>query len=306
MTHNPIVAVTGASGFVGSSVLDCLCQAGYHVKALTRRDQEDRDGVTWIKGALDNQASLNQLCQGSDCIIHIAGAVNAPNRAGFEAANVDGTAAILKAAKENDARRFIHISSLSAREPALSIYGASKAKAEKLVGASMLDWTMIRPPAIYGPADMEMLDLFKMAQKGYVLLPPSGRASFLHVHDLARLIVALIPPHEDATAQIFEADDGEGGWSHTAFGRAVGLAVDKHVTAISAPKFMLKIAAIFDRLFRGKKAKLTIDRANYLSHPDWVIDRANVPSLTLWQPQIPTRMGLKETARWYRKHGLID
>lgn len=306
MNNNPVIAVTGATGFVGSSVLDYLFRTGYYVHALTRRDQEDREGVTWFKGALDSQASLDQLCQGTDCVIHIAGIVNAPNRAGFEAGNVAGTAAILKAAKQNDVRRFIHISSLSARSPELSLYGASKAKAEKLVGASMLDWTMIRPPAIYGPADMELLDLFKMAQKGYVLLPPPGRASFLHVEDLARLIVALISPHEDATAQIFEADDGEGGWTHKAFGRAVGLAVDRHVTAISAPKLMLKIAAIFDRLFRGKNAKLTFDRANYLSHPDWVIDRANVPSPTLWQPQIPTRIGLKETARWYRKHGYID
>lgn len=302
------IAITGATGFVGSAVLDCLLDSApkYHIRALTRKEQTPRSGVTWIEGALDKPKSLEQLCDSSDCIIHIAGVVNAPNRAEFEAGNVDGTAAILAAAKSQGVARFIHISSLSAREPNLSIYGASKAKAEKLVGASMLDWTMIRPPAIYGPGDMEMLDIFKMAQKGYVIMPPKGRASFIHVHDLARLITALIPPHEDATAQIFEADDGEGGWAHDAFGRAVGLAVGEHVTAICAPKILLKIAAIIDRIFRGKNAKLTLDRANYLSHPDWVIDSGSTPSKALWTPKTPTRTGLKETARWYRKHGLID
>lgn len=305
--NQKIIAITGATGFVGTAVMQKLQDAGYGVRALTRRDQDPQEGVTWINGALDNQSSLDNLCAGADCLLHIAGVVNAPNRAGFEAGNVDGTAAVIKAAKAQGIPRFIHISSLSARAPNLSNYGASKAKAEKLVGASMLDWTIIRPPAIYGPGDMEMLDLFIMAQKGYVLLPPKGRASFIHVEDLARLIIALIPPHEDATAQIFEADDGiKGGWSHDSFGRAIGMAIDKQVTAINAPKILLKIAAILDRLMRGKKAKLTLDRASYLSHPDWVIDRVNAPSPALWEPQIETRQGLKDTARWYRKNSLID
>lgn len=305
--NQKIIAITGATGFVGTAVMQKLQDAGYGVRALTRRDQDPQEGVTWIKGALDNQSSLDNLCEGADCLLHIAGVVNAPNSAGFEAGNVDGTAAAIKAAKAHSIARFIHISSLSARSPNLSNYGASKAKAEKLVGASMLDWTIIRPPAIYGPGDMEMLDLFIMAQKGYVLLPPKGRASFIHVEDLARLIIALIPPHEDATAQIFEADDGiKGGWSHDSFGRAIGMAIDKQVTAINAPKILLKIAAMLDRVMRGKKAKLTLDRASYLSHPDWVIDRVKAPSPALWKPQIETRQGLKDTARWYRKNSLID
>ena len=303
----PVIAITGATGFVGTIVMQQLQEMGYAIRALTRKDQEPIEYVEWINGALDNPCSLETLCEGADCILHIAGVVNAPNIAGFEAGNVDGTAAVIKAAKAQGIRRFIHISSLSAREPQLSHYGASKAKAEKLVGASMLDWTIIRPPAIYGPGDMEMLDLFIMAQKGYILMPPKGRASFIHVEDLSRLIIALIPAHEDATAQIFECDDGViGGWPHDSFGRAVGMAINKQVTAINAPKILLKIGALFDRLFRGKKAKLTWDRANYLSHPDWVIDRASTPSPSLWKPAIETRQGLKDTARWYRKNSLID
>ncbi len=301
-----IVAVTGATGFVGSIVLQQLQDMGYGIRALTRKEREPVIGVEWIEGALDNQILLERLCDGADCLIHIAGVVNAANKAGFETGNVDGTAAIIKAAKSQNIKRFIHISSLSAREPQLSNYGASKAKAEKLVGASMLDWTIIRPPAIYGPGDMEMLDLFLMARKGYVIMPPKGRASFIHVEDLARLIIALIPSHEDATAQIFECDDGvKGGWSHDSFGRAIGAAIDRQVSAINAPKIMLKIGAIFDRILRGKRAKLTWDRASYLSHPDWVINRTNAPSPALWKPAIETRQGLKDTARWYRKNSLI-
>ncbi len=307
MSVSPIIAITGATGFVGRATLKRLIEAGYHIRALTRSNQDKCDNVTWVKGALDDQQSLHSLCENASAIIHIAGVVNAPNRKAFETGNVEGTAAILKAARDNHIKRFVHISSLSAREPNLSHYGASKAKAEKLVGTSLLDWTMVRPPAIYGPGDMEMLDLFKMAQKGYILLPPKGRASLIHVDDLARLITALVPSHEDATAQIFECDDGvDGGWQHDVFGRAIGMAVDKNITTISAPSFLLKLAAFGDRIIRGKKAKLTPDRANYLVHPDWVIDTTKRPSANLWEPQITTRQGLKDTARWYRKYEWID
>lgn len=300
------VALTGATGFVGQATLDRLLEGGWQVRALTRRDQPKRAGVTWVHGSLDDAASLALLCDGASAVLHIAGVVNAPDAAGFEAGNVTGTANILSAAKDAGIKRFVHVSSLSAREPQLSIYGASKLRGEKLVGTSMLDWTIIRPPGVYGPGDTEMFDMFRMASKGFVLLPPRGKVSLIYVDDLARLLVALLPAHDDATARIFEADDGvPGGWSHDGFARAIGWALGRRVTTIHAPQFLLKMAALGDRLVRGRKAKLTPDRASYLSHPDWTIDRAAAPPAALWMPQMQTRAGLKETARWYRAQGWL-
>jgi nucleoside-diphosphate-sugar epimerase len=276
------------------------------VRALTRRDQPKRSGVSWIEGALDRSDSLAQLCEGADAVLHIAGVVNAPDAAGFEAGNVTGTTNMLAATKVAGISRFVHISSLSAREPQLSHYGASKAKAEKLVATSLLDWTIIRPPGVYGPGDTEVFEMFRMAQRGFCLLPPQGKGSWIHVDDLARLLVAALPAHEDATAQTFEADDGEqGGWSHESFARAIGWALGKRITTLSAPRPLLHLAAWGDRLVRGKKAKLTPDRASYMSHPDWVIDRAAAPPAALWKPLIETRDGLKSTARWYKAEGWL-
>src|SRR3546814_8541999 len=68
----------------------------------------------------------------------------------------------------------------------------SKAEAEKVVEASALDWVMVRPPAIYGPGDMEMRDLFRLARWGIALLPPPGKLSVIEVSDLARLLLALV------------------------------------------------------------------------------------------------------------------
>jgi nucleoside-diphosphate-sugar epimerase len=300
------VALTGATGFVGRATLDRLLESGWRVRALTRSDQPKRTGVEWVHGALDRPDSLTELCDRADAVLHIAGVVNAPHAKDFEAGNVTGTANIIAAAKATGISRFVHISSLSAREPQLSHYGASKARAEKLVATSLLDWTIIRPPGVYGPGDQDVFEMFRMADKGFCLLPPAGMGSWIHVDDLARLLVALLPPHEDATARIFEADDGEpGGWPHEGFARAIGWALGKRITTVSAPRPLLFAAAWADRLLRGKKAKLTPDRASYMSHPDWVIDRKAAPPAALWSPQIPTREGLKTTARWYKANGWL-
>jgi nucleoside-diphosphate-sugar epimerase len=247
--------------------------------------------------------SLNLLCKGADAVLHVAGVVNAPDAAGFESGNVAGTANMLAAAQMANIDRFVVVSSLAAREPALSLYGASKARAENLVKASSLDWIVIRPPGVYGPGDTEMFDMFRIAAKGWALLPPRGRVSIIHVDDLARLLVTLLSA-ENVSKHVFEADDGTaGGWSHEAFAKAIGAAVGRNITAVHAPGFLLKFAGWADRAIRGPMAKLTPDRANYLAHPDWTIDPDAAPASQLWQPKIPTTSGLKDTASWYRKHG---
>ncbi len=297
------VALTGATGFVGRITLDRLLAAGWHVRALTRRDQPKKTGVTWIHGRLDDGASLVELCNGADAVLHVAGVVNAPDAAGFESGNVTGTALMLAAAVSAGIDRFVHVSSLAARHPALSMYGASKAKAEYLVRGSKLDWTVIRPPGVYGPGDTEMFDMFRLAAKGWALLPPRGQVSIIHVDDLARLLVTLLSA-DDVSKRVFEADDAMvGGWSHDGFAKAIGAAVGRKITTIHAPRFLLKIAGWADRAVRGSKAKLTPDRANYLAHPDWTIDRNAAPAPELWTPEIATPKGLQDTVTWYRKQG---
>ncbi|MCJ8158259.1 NAD(P)-dependent oxidoreductase [Sphingomonas sp. LaA6.9] len=299
------LALTGATGFVGKTVIRLALDKGFQIRALTRRPQPARTGVTWIDGALDRPESLAELAEGSDAVMHIAGVVNAPDRAGFVAGNVDGTRAMVEAAAAARVRRFIHVSSLAAREPDLSDYGWSKAEAEAVVAASGLDWTMVRPPAIYGPEDTEMFEMFRMARRGLVLLPPGGRMSVIEVGDLARLLLALVPDRTSFGA-VYEADDGvAGGWTHKGFAEALGYAVDRRVKTFAAPKSMLRVAARVDRTLRRSRAKLTPDRVNYFSHPDWVIDPARRPPASLWEPQVNTRAGLKATAAWYRRKGWL-
>jgi nucleoside-diphosphate-sugar epimerase len=247
-------------------------------------------------------AALRQLVRGAEAVIHVAGVVNAPDAAQFESGNVLGTLNVIEAAKAGGVQRFIHVSSLSAREPDLSAYGASKARAEKLVMASGLDWTIVRPPGIYGPRDVDYFEMFRLARWGLMPVPPKeGRASIIHVDDLARLLLALAPGGEGVSSQTFEPDDGrEQGWSHYEFARAIGWAMGRRPWVVHLSRASLERAARVDRRVRGAKARLTADRVGYMSHPDWVVSNDARPPRGLWQPLVPTREGLKATAQWYR------
>ena len=299
------LALTGATGFVGSRFVRAALEAGHEVQALARRPQPARAGVRWVAGSLSEREALEALVDGADAVIHIAGVISAPNASAFAAGNVDGTLAMLAAATAAGTRRFVHVSSLAAREPGISLYGASKAKAEELVGGSGLEWTIVRPPAVYGPGDRETLELFKMARLGLLVMPPRGHLSIIHVDDLASLLLALAAPTAPSR-EMFEADDGTpGGWTHRAFGQALGAAVGRRPLILSAPAALLKFGARADQLIRREKAKLTADRAAYFSHDDWVIDTNRRPPPELWAPAIPTAQGLADTAAWYRACGWL-
>ena len=297
------VAVTGATGFVGQAFLDAAEAAGVEVRALTRRGMRQRPGVEWQRGDLHNRATLAKLVDRAEAVIHIAGVVNTPDPTGFHLGNVEGTLALVEAAVAAGVPRIVFVSSLAAREPQLSAYGASKRRAEQVVAASGLDWTIVRPPAIYGPRDREILELFKLAARwGVVPMPPRGRASLIHVDDLARLLLALVPGGEAATHRTFEPDDGRAnGWSHRELAQAIGRAVGRRVWAPHLPEPLLRTAASLDTALRGSRAKITPDRVGYMIHRDWVVRRGAAVPGSLWRPEIATGEGLQATAKWYRQ-----
>lgn len=301
------LAITGATGFVGQATLDVAVGKAYRVKALARRPQAGRDRVEWISGALSDMDALAKLVEGVDAVIHIAGLTNTPDPAQFEPANVGGTANVIEAAKNAGVRRFVFVSSLSAREPSLSAYGASKAKAEELVEASGLDWTMVRPPAVYGPHDKDMFELFRAAKFGVVPMPPKGKTSIIHVEDLARLLVALAPANPITYGQTYEPwDDNAFGYDHQELAKMIGEAMGKQqIFAPNLPEGLLKLGAQIDQTIRGSKAKLTPDRVGYMTHSDWVCDMKKAPPISIWQAVWDGEAGLKMTAEWYKKEGWL-
>jgi nucleoside-diphosphate-sugar epimerase len=299
------LAITGGTGFVGTHLIDAALDAGHDVAALTRREVEPRDGLNWVSGDLQDRAALEALVDGADAVVHVAGVISGHNASAFELGNVAGTLAMLAAATAGGVRRFVHVSSLAAREPKLSLYGASKKRAEELVFGSGLDWAIVRPPAVYGPGDKETLELFRMAKLGVMLMPMRGHLSLIHVDDLARLLLALTE-YSAPSGILVEADDGrKHGWTHREFARAIGSAVGTKPSIVSSPGILLRLAARADQLVRGPRAKLTVDRAAYFSHHNWVVEPKRAAPGELWRPEIDTARGLKETADWYRAQGWL-
>ena len=299
--RKPTLAVTGGTGFVGQRLLKLAVERGHRVRALTRRPQDPQPGIDWIAGDI---GACGELCAGVDAVIHVAGVINARTAAEFNAGNVEGTRVVLDAAKAAGVGRFIHVSSLAAREPALSSYGASKAASEALLPASGLDWAIARPPAVYGPGDRETYELFKLAARGIALVPMRGRASFIHADDLSAALLALAT---GAASGVFEPDDGHPeGYEHGEFARLIGAAVGRQPLVLRVPSAGMLVGAAVDTALshlRGRLPKLSFDRARYFAHPDWVSRGPVVPG---WAPQIAAPEGLAATARWYREAGWLS
>src|SRR3954462_5182203 len=144
-----------------------------------------------------------------------------------------------------------------------------------------------------------------MAKLGVMLMPPHGHVSLIHAQDLARLLLALADRNA-VSGIIVEPDEGKpGGWSHREFARALGQAVGSKPKIVSSPGFLLRLAARADQLFRREKAKLTVDRAAYFSHRNWVVERERAPPPALWKPNVDTTRGLRDTAHWYGAKGWL-
>jgi 2-alkyl-3-oxoalkanoate reductase len=310
------VALTGATGFVGTHVLDLLLSRGHQVKALSRSTTPiDHPQLTWVSGSLQDRTALSELTAGVDVVIHIAGAIKAANRQQFFDDNVGGTENLLAAIENNPHKapvKYIHLSSLAAREPALSPYGASKAEAEALVlsSANSLSSTILRPAAVYGPGDQETLFYFTAATAPVAAVPGSAkhRTSLIHVHDLASALVHLAE-HEQPGETLLDIDDGkEDGYAVLDVLNMIAPNKRKWFNTLYLPlPLLLTIAWVGSLLARitGQLPILGTGKARELCHNDWVCHGTALDSASDWSPDIVAASGMPQTRQWYEEHHFL-
>ncbi len=308
----PIVAVTGATGFIGQRLVRMLADAGYQVRALARRvpAREDvADDVTWVFGSLADQDALASLVKGADAVVHCAAAIKAANRDAFLAVNSGGTRLLASiAAAQPVPPRFILLSSIAAREPRLSHYAASKRAGELALRAfPQLPAVILRPPAVYGPGDMETLQIFRMAARGFVPAPmvDNARMSLVHVDDVAGAVLAALKL-ADLPEHPIEFDDGKpGGYSWVEIAAAAGAAlrVRPKVIPIPAAVFYLigGLASIAAALTR-RPTVLSWGKVPELLHPDWAAAAGAFPG---YKPLWDIGNGFKDAVTWYTSRGLL-
>lgn len=291
-----LVAITGATGFIGYRLINKLLNEGWNVKALTRKKQASSESLEWIQGDLSDQSALNALAQDVSAIIHCAGAVRGSSFDEFVHTNATGTKNLLNALTKKQGRlpRFLHISSLAARQPELSWYAQSKLMAEKIIvnHSTDLSWTIFRPTAVYGPGDKELKPLFKATSKG--LLPVVGkldnRFGLIHVDDLVAAIQVWLNSEAPCNG-IYELDDGTpNGYSFESLANLAQEVWKKPVRCIIIPHSLIKNVAALNlwlaRIFHYAPM-LTPGKVKELQHHNWVCDNtALIHALPGWRPSI--------------------
>ena len=239
------LALTGATGFIGTVLRGQLVSAGWEVRALYRRLPQPRYGsddtrIRWVYGSLSDPDSLRRLLQGAAAVVHCAGAVRGASAEQFNQVNVAGVARLVQVARElHPTPRFLLISSLAAREPSLSFYAASKRGGEGTLRtlAGPMATTIFRPPAVYGPGDREMAPLLRCMQHGVapVLGSSAARFSLLYVQDLADAIRHTLERPDWAPGP-FEIHDGRpGGYSWEEVMATVSRILRRPVRAVRIP-----------------------------------------------------------------------
>lgn len=307
------VAVTGATGFVGAALLKLLLAEGCDVSALARNPAriKQQDGLRTVAGDLENETALHTLAENADALIHLAGLTHARRDDDYTRVNVAGAVHAAQAAKAHKTR-FIHASSLSAREPHLSPYAQSKKDSEEAIKEVLQDhpWRTLRLPAIYGPGDSATLPYFKLVKSGMALEPattPQARASIIYVDDAASALYAATRAVH--TARILNVgDEKPDGHSWYEIGETLGNIMNKKVRHLRIPRPVIAVTHAITRATdkaRGRIPSVRSGQINEFFHADWVA-RDNLLSAEIdWKPATALQEGFAKTVLWYQDNGLL-
>jgi len=287
-----------------------LVAAGWSVRALARPHSAHRipdlPGLETIIGSLQDSQSMSRLLQGACAVVHCAGAVRGATAAEFNAVNVDGVKQLARVALTLSPKpRFLSISSLAARAPQLSYYAASKRQGEHVLAgmAEDMEWVALRPPAVYGPGDRELLPLFQWMGRGVapVLGEPGARVSLLYVEDLCAAVLKWLDAGH-CRSGVYEINDTQtGGYTWDEIIAKVSNLRARRIIRLPLPAPLLRsLAAINVTTARliGYAPMLTPGKVRELRHPDWVGDNTALTAAIGWQPEFSLEEGLRRTMGW--------
>lgn len=326
------VLVTGATGFLGSHIAEQLSQSGAKVRALVRGTSDTRfleglNNVELVTGAVDDFESCVRACQGVEGIIHSAGLVKAKSPDDFRRVNTEGTENLLRAAeKAGSVRRFVFVSSQAVAGPSdeagtpvrvgeegapVTAYGRSKLAAEKILLASKkeIHSVILRPPAIYGPRDGEILVFFKAVKSGVLPLtnPLEAKYSMIYGPDCAAACVKALSADVESGTALF-LDDGHPVTFKEMIEQVEAAVGKKAWLRVPLPQALVKGAAALTEAYgkvTNQAVMLTLDKCNELHATGWVCDGSLAHEALDWQPTVRFREGVKITADWYKKEGWL-
>lgn len=318
-----MIAVTGATGFIGRHFIASLAARGEAARAIvrpgSRRTPPAEAAEVHYLDLTDDR--LAETFAGVDAVVHLAGCVRSRTEDEFQRSNVDGTAGVARAARRAGVR-LVHVSSLAAAGPAppssprdetypetpITPYGRSKLAGERIVrSVDGLRWTILRPGVVYGPQDASVLTLFRMADRG--ILPLVGRPGaaymFIHVDDMVRVLQAAILRPLDGRV-IFVGHPTP--VTTRTLVEQIRAAVGRPAVIVPVPLAVTRAAAALCETAAWMTGRLLpLDRWRYaeLAAEGFVCRVDALRELLGVRAEIELPDGLARTAAWYRAHGWL-
>lgn len=330
------ILVTGSTGFIGSRMVQTLLSEHYSVRVLLRPESSSSSGQSGGPGAVEavragygDQDALARAVEGVDRIVHLAGVTKAVDELGFIDGNVRPVENLLAAVRKSnpDLKRFLLVSSLAAAGPALapqpgvresdkpapvSAYGRSKLMGELAARerAGEVPLTIVRPPAVYGPGDRDILEVFRMMRKGVLVSAGSGkkqRFSMIHVDDLVRGIMMALRSRAAIGQTYFLTSTHPYSWDEVIDAARPVLGF-RHLFRIGLPAplvFGLGNLLGATSGLTGKPALINSDKANELTQDYWTCSGSKALRELGFTPSITLREGVATTLQWYQRKGWL-
>ena len=324
------VLVTGSNGFVGSHICETLLESGYPVRALVRHTSNlvNLEGldVELVYGDLNDFDSLLKAVDGVAAVINNGGLTKAIDPDMFYKVNADGTENILKAAlKANPGlEKFVQVSSAAASGPSasktplseenpprpLTVYGKSKLEGERRVlnYKEKIPVIILRPSAIYGPRDNEMLSFFKAVKFG--IKPTFGMGecyiNFTFVKDFARAVVKSIESDVQSGEIYFVTEKRI--YSYSEAGDIISEVMGKKAIDIHIPACVLKFAGwVSEKIAENRKkaAIFTSEKAKEISRTYWLVASDKIERDMGFVAPTSFREGVEKTVEWYKENNWL-
>lgn len=324
------VLITGATGFIGSHLAERLHNKGYEIRCFVRKTSNLRWlhhlPIEYAYGDFFDEESLKNAVTNVDVIYHSAGVVASKTKKGFFEGNQIITRNLLAAVQRHNPKltRFVHVSSQAAVGPSLNgipvhettpyhpitTYGRSKMEAEKevLKYDGIIPWTIVRPPAVYGPRDTAAFDFFNTASKGIIPLVGFDKklVSLVHVTDLVNGIILACEKPEGTNQIYFIGSERYYDWEE--IGETTLRVLSRKAIKVHVPKFLVfTVAGIvgFFSLFSKKPSLLNWEKGKDMVQEAWTSDTSKAKREFGYRETISLEDGIRETIEWYRKERWI-